>query len=56
MAGADHADRIGMAVQAVEERVHLRARQAEQRIDAIRDQRADDRLAPGHFCGVAGGW
>ena len=51
---ADSADRPGMAMQRVEERIHLRARQAEDGFDAIGDQRADDRLATCHRDGIAG--
>ena len=47
MAGMDRPDAVGLVVQGIEEGIVLHARQAEQRIDAVRDQPLDDDLGRG---------
>jgi hypothetical protein len=44
---------IAALLQGVEQRVELRAGQAEHRVDAVGDQRLDDRHAAGHRRGLA---
>ena len=50
--GADGADLLAALLQRVEQRIELRARQAEHRVDAVGDQRLDDRHAAGHRPGL----
>ena len=50
--GADRADLVAALLQRVEQRVKLRARQAEHRVDVVGDQRLDDRHAAGHGPGL----
>src|SRR5438477_423539 len=51
--GADGADGIAALLQGVEQRVELGAGEAEHRVDAVGNQRLDDRHAAGHRCGLA---
>jgi hypothetical protein len=44
----DRADGLAALLQGVEQRVELRAGQAEHSVDAVGDQRLDDRHAAGH--------
>ena len=47
VAGVDGPDAVGLVVQGIEEGIVLHARQAEQRVDAVRDQPLDDDLGRG---------